>query len=173
MKKTFFILALSLVSLGMFAQQEQGEMAIGLRGNFGIDGFLRNMPGVGVQFNYGLTEQIRLAPSFDYFFEDHGFSAWMLNADVHYLFNVAPRVNVFPLAGLTLLGTRMSWDDGWGDYDNGNGSSTYTDTHFGVNLGGGVDYLLNDRFTIGLQLKYSLISNFNQFLPSVNVMWRF
>ena len=158
MKKYFLVLVLSLTSLSLFSQA--GEMGVGL--NFGY-GSRATLPIIGVNFSYGITDEVRVVPSFGGFLRQDGFRAWSLNTDFHYLFNVAPQINVFPTVGLTLAGWQSCKQCGNVD----------DITRLGVNIGGGMDYLLNDRWRIGLVLKYSIVSGFDQFVPTINVMYRF
>jgi outer membrane protein X len=179
MKKLCFVLLLMLaVSVNGFAQK--GTKAIGLNLGYGseIESFA-----IGAKFNYGVTDQIRVSPSFNYFLEKYGFSCWEINADVHYLFSVAPKVTVYPLAGLTFVGYKfVGYEFDLGDLFEGleylmeednTSSSSSTETKFGVNLGAGIGYDLTDNLILGLELKYSLVSDFDQFVPTINLTYKF
>ena len=171
MKKTVFSLFVLVMSLSVFAQK--GEKAIGL--NLGYGSQIKS-PSIGVKFNYGITDQIGLSPSFNYYFKKDGTSEWEINVDAHYLFNVAPKVTVYPLAGLTFTSWRFDWGDlfdGLGDYIDNSSSTSSSVTRFGVNLGGGIGYELSNNISIGLELKYCIISDFGQFVPAVNLMYKF
>jgi outer membrane protein X len=165
MKKVFFVsLFITVLSLSVFAQK--GEKAVGL--NFGYGSEIKS-PAIGVKFNYGITDQIRVSPSFNYFLEKNGLSGWEINADAHYLFNVAPKISVYPLAGLTFTG----WTFDWGGMFEGAESSSNTETRLGVNIGAGIGYQLTDNISIGLELKYSVISDFDQIVPMINFTYKF
>jgi outer membrane protein X len=157
MKKYFLLLLLSVVSLSIFAQK--GEKAIGINLGYGSE---VESPAIGVKFNYGLTDLIRISPSFNYFLEKNGLSGWEINADAHYLFSVAPKLTVYPLAGLTFTGWSF-----------GGGGSSSTETRLGVNIGAGIGYELTDNISLGLELKYSLVSDLDQFVPMVNLTYKF
>ena len=146
------------MSLCLFAQA--GETAVGL--NFGY-GSRAALPLAGINFSYGITNEIRITPSFGGFLTNDGFRAWTLNTDFHYLFPVSPIVSLFPVLGATLAGWQVC--KACGDVDDIIG--------VGANVGGGADFRLNDRFRIGLVLKYSIVSGFDQFVPRINVMYRF
>jgi outer membrane protein X len=133
--------------------QEKGNMAVG--------GNLVLFSGVGAKFQYNLTnplrlfnvaKPLRLEGSFTYF-PDNNFSSWDLSANGHWLFTVADKITVYPLAGLGIL--------------NGSG---YSD--FFVNIGGGVDYTLTDKLILNAELKYK-ISNWDDWQVSAGLAYRF
>lgn len=168
---SLFLLLILAVSLNGFAQKN--EKAIGL--NLGYGSEIKSVA-IGAKFNYGITDQIRVSPSFNYFLEKDGLSAWEVNADVHYLFNVAPKVSVYPLAGLTFTGWTFDWGGMFEDlegFEIEEESTSNTETKLGVNLGGGIGYRVTNNIGIGLELKYSVISDFDQFVPTVNLTYKF
>jgi outer membrane protein X len=159
------------VSLNGFAQK--GAKAVGL--NLGYGSEIKSIA-IGAKFNYGITEQFRVSPSFNYFLKKDGFSGWEVNADAHYLFNVAPKVSVYPLAGLTFTGWTFDWGDLFEDLDGfeiEGESTSSTETKLGVNLGAGIGYQVANNIGIGLELKYSVVSGFDQFVPTVNLTYKF
>lgn len=166
-KVSLFLLLMTVASLSGLAQK--GEKAVGL--NLGYGSEIKNVA-IGVRFNYGITDPIRLSPSFNYFFKKNGFSAWEINADVHYLFNVAPKISVYPLAGLTFISWTFDWGDSLGEWGRFV-SSSVTETRFGVNIGGGIAYQLTDKFDIGLELKYGIVSLYDQFVPGIILTYKF
>ena len=93
MKKLFLVLCIALISVGAFAQK--GEKAAGINLNFGTTA---SSVGLGAKFQYGITDAIRIEPSLTYYFGGSGM--FDLSANAHYLFNVAPKINVYPLAGI-------------------------------------------------------------------------
>jgi outer membrane protein X len=141
----------------------KGEKAIGVSVGYGSE--IESIA-IGAKFNYGITDQIRLSPSFNYFLGKDGLSEWEINADVHYLFNIAPKVAIYPLAGLTFVGWRFDW----GGMFEGASSTT---TRFGANVGAGIGTQLTDNIGIGLEVKYSVVSDLDQFVPSINLTYKF
>jgi len=181
MKKVFLLCALLFTTFfSVFAQKD--EKSIGLNLGYGTE--IKSL-GIGAKFNYNITDPIQLSPSFNYFLKKDGLSMWELNADVHYLFPITEKLKVYPLAGLTLTGWKMSgdgFDDSdipdWmkeymddDDYDMDGGSSSTT--KFGINLGGGVSYDITNTISIGAELKYSLVSDFDQVVFGVNATYKF
>jgi outer membrane protein X len=105
---------------------------------------------------------------------------------VHYLFNIDSKFSVYPLVGLTFTGWK--WKDDYSDYgylgDFGDilaglagnedyGGSSSTDTRFGANIGGGISYKLTEQLSIGLEAKYSIVSPYDQFIPGINLTYKF
>jgi outer membrane autotransporter protein len=84
---------------------------------------------------------------------------------------------VYPLAGVTYTNWKFSFGDlfeglGVGDLFEIEDSSETT-SKIGINLGGGIGYKLADQLSIGAELKYSLVSDFDQTVFSVNVAYKF
>lgn len=170
--KKIFLLAVAVLGATLGTMAQKGEKAIGLNLSYGSE---VESAGIGVKFNYGLTDQIRLSPSFNYFLENDGLSAWEVNADAHYLFNVAPGITVYPLAGLTFTHWKFDLADALGIEGIGSvlGDTSSSDSKLGINIGGGIDYKLTDQLSLGLELKYGIVNDFDQFVPSVHLMYAF
>ena len=113
--------------------------------------------GIGAKFQYGLTDAIRVEPSFNYYLEKDGLSLWDANVNFHYLFDVADKVKVYPLAGIGL----SHWD------------AASSVNELAVNLGAGAEYQLNDQWAVGAELKYQIIDNFNQMVACIGLTYRF
>jgi outer membrane protein X len=158
MKKCFLsLLLIAVCGLGVNAQK--GEKAVGL--NLGYGSEIESVA-IGVKFNYGVTDNIRLSPSFNYFVGNDFQSVWEINADVHYLFNASDKLAFYPLAGVTFV--NWTFDAGFG---------SISETRFGVNLGAGAGYELTDALSLGLEVKYSIVSDFDQFVPAINLTYKF
>lgn len=97
MKKLLLLVCAAVMSLSASAQA--GDKALGAQLVFGSE---TNSLGFGVKGQYYFTDHIRGEGSFDYFFKRKGLSMWDVNANVHYLFDVADKFKVYPLAGLAI-----------------------------------------------------------------------
>lgn len=163
MKKFIIAACMMLIGFGSaFAQQ--GKQAIG--GNLSYGTEIESV-GLGVKYQYHITDQIRIEPSMDYFFKNDGLSMFDINANVHYLFPVAGNVRLYPLAGFTY--TNWHLDLGKvGDY-NVSGS----DGKFGVNLGAGAEFNLVANWVMNLEIKYQLISDVDQGVFNLGVAYNF
>jgi outer membrane protein X len=172
MKKLLvFLLLMAVMSLNGFAQK--GEKAIGV--NLGYGSQIKSLA-IGVKFSYGVTDPIRVSPSFNYFIKKDGLSEWEINADVHYLFNVTSQITVYPLAGVTFSGWKFDMGGMFGDMGDYGGEvedASSTVTRFGANVGAGIGYNLTDHLSVGLEAKYSIIADFDQFVPTINVAYKF
>lgn len=177
MKKLFVLMSfIALVASSAFAQK--GETAVGV--NLGYGSEISNL-GIGAKFQYGITDAIRAEASFDYFLKKDGVSMWDVNLNAHYLFPVADKFKVYPLVGLTYAHCKASYDDenvmdfpaayadDYGDF----GDSDESDGKFGVNLGAGASYDLTEKLALNLEVKYQLISHFNQVVFGVGLAYKF
>ena len=180
------MVAIVLVASVCSAMAQKGEKAVGLQLNYGTQ--IESM-GIGAKFQYGITNAIRLEPSFNYFFGKSGGNMFDFNVNAHYLFDVAPKVKVYPLVGIGYAsisgggGIDISYDGGesWEDYgyeydedwsDEGSSSSSRSG-NFTVNLGAGAEYQLTDRLSINAEVKYQIISNFNQVVVGIGAAYKF
>lgn len=176
MKKLLFTFIVVLTSLCASAQVK-GDKAIGINVSYGTE--ISNV-GIGVKGQYSLTDAIRAEAAFDYFLKKDGLGMWDINLNAHYLFPVASKVKVYPLVGLTY--TNWNYGDGnleedfetlyeYDEYDDSYGSGSTG--KFGVNLGGGISYDIADKLVLNADVKYQLISDFNQAVFSVGVAYKF
>ncbi len=162
MKKLLLLVCAAVMSLSASAQA--GDKALGAQLVFGSK---TNNIGLGVKGQYYFTDQLRGEASFDYFFENKGVSMWDINANVHYLFDVADKFKVYPLAGLGY--TNWSYKL---EYDNVT-LAKGSDGRLAINLGGGAEYELTKDLSVNAELKSQIISNYNQLVLGVGVAYKF
>ena len=162
MKKLLLLVCAAVMSLSASAQA--GDKALGAQLVFGSE---TNNIGLGVKGQYYFTDQLRGEASVDYFFKNKGVSMWDINANVHYLFDVANKVKVYPLAGLGY--TNWSYKYEFPGLPVVEGS----DGRLAVNLGGGAEYELTKDLSVKAELKYQIISNYNQLVLGVGVACKF
>ena len=170
MKKLLLLVCAAVMSLSASAQA--GDKALGAQLVFGSE---TNSIGLGVKGQYYFTDQLRGEASVDYFFKNKGVSMWDINANVHYLFDVADKFKVYPLAGLGY--TNWSYtNDVIVIEENGNKRTTEfkgSDGRLAINLGGGAEYELTKDLSVNAELKYQIISNYNQLVLGVGVACKF
>lgn len=154
------VMCLAATSTQVLAQ-EKGEMAVGAQFAFGAGDGISNI-GIGAKFQWNVINRLRLEPSFNYFFKKDYVSMWDLNANVHYLFPVGGKVNLYPLAGLSVLGATA----------NVLGYSASA-TEFGLNLGGGVDFDLSEKWVLNVEAKYKISGEWSRFVGLVGVGYKF
>lgn len=128
--------------------------------------------GLGVRLLYGINENIRLDLSDHYYFKKEYKYLDDLNLNVHYLFDVADNLQLYPLAGVTLLLWKVEFDDYNFQTDTWFKNS-FSDSKFGVNLGGGVQYALTDQLMLNGEVKFQLISDTNQLVLSAGLIYKF
>ena len=162
MKKLLLLVCAAVMSLSASAQA--GDKALGAQLLFGSK---TNNIGLGVKGQYYFTDQIRGEASFDYFLKNQGISMWDINANVHYLFDVADKFKVYPVAGLGY--TNWSYKYEFPGLPVVEGS----DGRLAVNLGGGAEYELTKDLSVNAELKYQIISNYNQLVLGVGVACKF
>ena len=151
MKKLLLLVCAAVMSLSASAQA--GDKALGAQLVFGSE---TNSFGLGVKGQYYFTDQLRGEASVDYFFKNKGVSMWDINANVHYLFDVADKFKVYPLAGLGY--TNWSYKL---EYDNVT-LAKGTDGRLAVNLGGGAEYALTDNVSVNAEAKWQIVNNYSQ-----------
>jgi Opacity protein and related surface antigens len=155
--KTVCVMLFALMATGLMAQGK-GETAAGGQIVIGSGDSYTNY-GIGVKYQYNVVDRVRLEPSFTYFLKKDYASMWDLTANVHYLFPIQEQITVYPLAGLGILGVNPEFGD--------------SDSEFGFNLGGGVDYGLTDKLFLNAELKYKMYDNWDRLNISVGVGYKF
>lgn len=90
-------------------------------------------------------------------------SMWDVNVNLHYLFNVAEKFLLHPLAGAGLVGMKA---------DLGSLGST-SETKFGFNVGAGTQYWLIETFGLNLDIKYQYVSDFDRLVFSLGGVYQF
>lgn len=174
MRKLFLALLVALVSVSASAQK--GQTAVGANMSYGTE--ISNI-GFGVKGQYGITDAIRVEAGFDYFLKKDACTFWNINLNAHYLFPLSDKLKVYPLVGLTYAHTSVdfgsydlpSWDEYSDEYGADGGSSS--DSKIGVNLGAGLQYDLSDKWAVNVEVKYQLISDFNQAVFGVGLAYKF
>ena len=151
--------------MSLSASAQAGDKAVGAQLVFGSE---TNSIGFGVKGQYYFTDQIRGEGSFDYFLKNKGISMWDINANVHYLFDVANKIKVYPLAGLGY--TNWSYKYEYPGHSVIEGS----DGRLAINLGGGAEYELTKDLRVNAELKYQIVSNnYSQLVLGVGVAYKF
>lgn len=163
-KKLFATLLVAVIGVSAVAQ-EKGDVAVGANISYGTE---ISSPGIGVKGQYNLTDAVRGEASFDYFLENSGMKMFDVCLNLHYLFSAGEKVSVYPLAGLSVTNFTAKYE--YQEYDYSDSLST---TKLGVNLGGGVQYAVNEKVNIGLELKYQIISGFDQFILAAGFAYKF
>ena len=137
-----------LLSLGAMAQSK-GDFYIGTNISYGFD---MEMVGIGPKAQYFFTDAIRGEAGFNYFLEKDNVTAWDVQANVHYLFNLADKFKIYPLAGIGYMKAKV--DIPTIEYEGVKVSGSASDGDIFFNLGGGVQYDLSSTVALNAELKY-------------------
>ena len=167
MKKIILILVMATAML--MAHAESGEWAVGGQVVYGTKA---ETAGIGLHVKNCLTDALRASLSSNYYFKHSGVTAFDVNLEANYLFNVGEKVRVYPLAGVVLGiwhadGVNVSY--GGMNF----GVDGQTNTKFGANLGGGVDYLVSEHLGLNAEVKYQIISHASQVVFGIGASYRF
>ena len=161
MKKLLVIAIMAVIGFSVNAQSQKGDMAAGVNLSLGTGSGFTNF-GIGAEFQWNITDAIRLEPSVNYFLESDFVSMWDVNVDAQYVFDVANKLEVYPFVGLTVLGAKA---DVWG--------YSASSTNFGANIGGGAQYWFTDKIAASLEVKYQLVSDFDRVVLSLGAAYKF
>ncbi len=160
--KKLVVLVLAIVGLTtMTHAQTKGEMAAGVHFAYGSGDGFSNM-GFGAKFQWNVLDNLRVEPSFTYFLKKDYVSMWDISANAHYQFMLSEKFDIYPLAGLSIMGVKA----GIGEYK-------VSDSEFGLNLGGGVDFDLSSSLALNVEAKYQIGGNWSRFIASVGVVYKF
>lgn len=167
MKRVLIICMLAVISLGTFAQKQQGQSSIGFNLGYAFDS--ENVT-IGLDYRYSILDNLRVNPSLTHFAKKNYVNAWAIDLNFHYLFNLGEMVTFYPLAGLSLSFWNLDLD--W----NIGGEQLKLDANenrFGANLGLGVEVYATDRMTLGVEAKYNIVKDIDQALIALRVGYIF
>lgn len=165
------------------AQDAQGESAVGAKLLYGSE--IKSM-GLGVDFQYCVIDHLRAEVGFNYFFE-HNHTKWMdVNLNAHYLVGLwNHQLFIYPLAGLNYTMTKVKYPESYeirtietpsGEITEGPvliPSHSDEDNHIGMNVGAGVEYMLNDRFSASLEYRHTIVRKVDQGVFGFNIHYHF
>jgi outer membrane protein X len=165
------IVAITVFTMSVAANaQEKGDMAAGGNLVLGSGDSFTNY-GIGAKFQYNVTNPLRLEGSFTYFLKKDYLTMWDLSVNAHWLFPIADKVTVYPLAGLGILNYGYDYSVDLGEYGSYGSSGSTSDIAF--NLGGGIDYKLTDKLILSAELKYKISDTWDRLLLSAGLAYRF
>lgn len=170
MKRFLFLIA-AVLCVTAASAQDKGDMAVGAQVVYGTGDGFSNI-GVGAKFQWNIINKLRLEPSFNYYFKKDLVSMWDINANVHYQFPLGKVVSLYPLAGLSVMGVKVSVPEvDLGEYGSYGGSAS--DTEFGFNIGAGADFSLSQKIVLNVEAKYKIGGNWSRFIIGAGVAYKF
>ena len=153
MKKLFVLMSMMFFIMSS-ASAQKGIQAFGVNLGYGSE---IESASIGVKYQYNITNNIRLEPSANYFFEKRGVDMFDFNANAHYLIPTENNIRLYPLAGLTF--TR--WDLG------------KVANRLGLNIGGGAEFDVSDNLFVNMELKYQIVKDLDQTVFNVGLTYMF
>ena len=133
--------------------------------------------GLGIKYQYNITNPLRIEPSFNYFFENDNVSMLDLNVNFHYLCPVAQSVKLYPLFGLTMSNWMFDMHDldvDWdGDHVHVDDGGNHNEFRIGVNLGAGAEFALGRNWAMNVEFRYQLVDDFDQGVINFGAAYRF
>ena len=168
MKKILLLFVMATAML--MANAESGEWAVGGQLVYGTKA---ETLGIGLHAKNCLTDAIRASLSSNYYFKHDGVSAFDVNLEGNYLFNVGEKVRLYPLAGVVLGIWHADARDVLMFGAPGVHIDGQTDTKVGANVGGGIDFLLTDHLGLNAEVKYQIISHASQVVFGIGASYRF
>ncbi|MDR0395440.1 MAG: porin family protein [Tannerella sp.] len=166
--KRVAVTMIAVLTMSVAAQaQEKGDMAVGANLVLGSGDSFTNY-GVGAKFQYNVLNPLRLEGSFTYFLKKDYTTMWDLSVNGHWLFPIADKITVYPLAGVGILNYGYDFDlGGWGVKASGSTSD------FAFNLGGGIDLKLTDQLIFNAEVKYKISDVWDRLLVSAGIAYKF
>lgn len=154
LKSLLIVLALVFGVSASYA--EEGQHGIGVTLGYANGSYGMNNLGLGVRYNYQLSDNIRIEPSFMYYFDTDDFAEKDLSLNLHYLFNMAnDKFHIYPIFGVSSIYGKEFVKDATGSVEKDHFF------RFGCNLGMGLQYDLTDDFSLVGEAKYKLVSTFD------------
>ena len=177
-KSIIVALIVMMACTNVFAQKtgsvakNKGKMAIGASLNIGNDEDFTNF-GLGVKFQYGIMDKIRLEPSFNYYFKADNVSMWDLSINGHYLIPIKAnkKLTVYPIGGLALVGIKVSTDP-IVTVEGIIPGTDFSATNLGINAGCGIEYILNSKISINGEVKYQIVEDYNRPIISGGINYK-
>ena len=171
------IIALMLIVFGISAFAQ--NWGIGANLGYGND---VTKPSFGIKALYEINESFTLAPSLNIDLPvtesayESGVSlevklkCWDINADVHWNFYDENNCKLYPLAGITYFNAKVEVE---GSYAGHSASDNESAGKFGINLGFGGQINLTEKWVASAEIKYQIIEEFKQFVPSLSLIYKF
>jgi outer membrane protein X len=150
MKKIFSILLVAIATMlfvNVADAQERGQQAAGLNFEIATGDNYTNY-GLGFKYQYTFMDNIRVEPSFVYFFKKDHATTWDMTANLHYVVAPSNLIYVYPIVGFGFTNI----DTDYGD----------SNTKFAFNFGCGAEYMVTDVIGVNCEYKYRIVDNWSR-----------
>jgi outer membrane protein X len=165
--KNVFLVVIVFCAGALF-KTTNGQADIGGGLNFGTE--IENV-GLHLRGGYLIQEKFHLGANFSFFFPKEEGSInttwWAFNINGNYWYTPDGDLYLYPLVGLNIATIKVE-----GTFNTGFGSTSTSDsdTEIGINLGGGVGYMVNDNLLPFFEGKY-VVSDFDQAVFSLGMRY--
>lgn len=159
MKK--FLLTICIAAFAAFgAMAQKGQNGVGI--NLGVAPVVESgwdvcNFGLGIKYQYNITDPIRLEADFNYYFSDKSTSFLDITANVQYLFHINSRFNLYPTVGL-----------GWGNIHQNHNYSRFV-----FQIGVGAEYQIARNFSADFEFKYQYVKDFQRLPIQIGFNYKF
>ena len=136
---------IAVMAMSALTMSAQGKMAVGANINLGIFSNSHTCMGFGAKFQYEFIQNLRGEAGFEYYTNCDGWGTWDINVNAAYLFPVAEKFKLGPMAGLTVVGSHGLPDTPL---------RKENVTTVGLNIGAAGEYQISDQFKLGLDIYY-------------------
>ena len=174
--RTLFV-ALAMVFGISTANADEGDHAVGFNFGYAVGDYHMSNFGIGLKYSYQLSDNLRVQPSFMYYFDNEKFAMKDASVDVHYLFNLQDdAMHIYPIFGASnIFGAEREYTMKKGEeagmdkdkyyYDNDDNPVHKKDkfTRIAFNLGMGYQYDITDDFGLVVEAKYKIAKSFGHF----------
>ena len=145
----------------------KGEKTVGLTGGYHS---YNSAPVAGIEFTYRFGRHFRLAPQVAYVFRHRDTDAMAIDINAQFPFDISPRWDIFPYAGLTYSswtrhGSLREWAD---DHDVGNRTS-----RLGINAGAGAYLNVSEGLRLGISAGYTAVKEYHGAEVLAKIAYRF
>jgi len=160
MKKLFIIFSLVI----FFATTSQAQKF--LVGGGLVYGTEVEKGGIDIRGDIRINQNWAIVPNINFFFPESsdnfksGFTG--INIDGHYLVDLGSGANVYPLFGLNF---------GHSSFKNKINDTKSTNTELGINIGGGIEYFFSRKVAGFFELKYVIITDYDQGVLGFGVLY--
>lgn len=172
MKKIIAIICAAIMGVGAAnAQVEKGDFAIGANIVYGSG--IKNI-GMGGRIYYTPVNHLRTELSANYFFQKDYVNMWDINLNAQYLVNLyQQRFFIYPIAGFCFAKTSFDAEKFLKDHGMEGNKAKFSDKAFGLNLGAGFEYELNEHVGFTLEYRYSIMKDIDQGVLGIGANYKF
>ena len=114
--------------------------------------------GLNGKWQLELPYNLRVEPEIMWLFRNKTQTTWNLGANLHYVFKLVPRFNIYPIVGV-----------GYGRYIHTVDDWSKANKRIYVNLGAGAEFNVASRFWLTFEFRGQLVKNYSQAIFGLGV----